>query len=236
MNIYAISDLHLTNSADKPMEIFGGNWENYLQKIIADWDKKVNDDDIVLIAGDISWAMSLDNVKLDIDQIARLKGKKVIIKGNHDYWWSSYNKVKQLLPEGIYAIQNNAVKIGEYIFCGTRGWLTINEPSEQSTNELSNDYKIYQREQIRLKMSLDCAKRLQTNNEEIIVLTHFPPFNAKFNDSPFTDIIASYGVKTVVYGHLHGTDCRAKLVVNKHQTNYYLTSCDQVNNELVLIK
>lgn len=233
MSIYAISDLHLTNSSDKPMNIFGGNWENYWEKITNDWEEKVGDDDIVLIAGDISWAMSLEHAKADLDEISKLKGIKVIIRGNHDYWWSSYAKVKAILPKDFFAIQNNAVKIGKYIFCGTRGWLTT---YEQKINDKNDDYKIYQREQIRLKMSLDSAKHMQTNNEEIIVLTHFPPFNAKFSDSPFTDIINQYGVRNVIYGHLHGDACRCELLVKKQGVNYFLTSCDQVNNKLILIK
>ena len=229
MKVYAISDLHLTNSSDKPMDIFGGNWENYFEKIVADWRQKVSDDDIVLIAGDISWAMTIDNAKVDFDVLSELPGRKVIIKGNHDYWWSSYSKVKRMLPDGFFAIQNNAIKIDDFIFCGSRGWITA---TEKDTPE---DIKIYEREQIRLKMSLDDAKRLQTNNEEIIALTHYPPFNVKFEKSPFTDIFDEYGINKVVYGHLHGKDCRSQLILNKNNTIYFLTSCDQINNTLVLI-
>ena len=230
MSVYAISDLHLTNSSDKPMEIFGGNWENYYNKIVADWTKKVSDNDIVLIAGDISWAMSIENAKVDFEELKKLKGKKVIIKGNHDYWWSSYNKVKNMLPEGFFAIQNNAIKIDNYIFCGTRGWMTTDEKSSE------DDIKIYTREQLRLRMSLEDAKRLQQNNEQIIVLTHYPPFNVKFENSPFTKILEEFGIKKVIYGHLHGNECRSKLLLEKNGITYYLTSCDKINNELVLIE
>ena len=230
MKVYAISDLHLTNSSDKPMDIFGGNWENYYEKIVADWTAKVSSEDVVLIAGDISWAMSIENAKVDFDVLAKLPGKKVIIKGNHDYWWGSYSKVKRMLPEGFFAIQNNAIKIDKYIFCGTRGWITVDQNKDSS-----EDVKIYEREQIRLKMSLDDAKRLCKDGEEIIALTHYPPFNAKFDNSPFTKIFDEYNINKVVYGHLHGKDCRAELIVNKNNTNYFLTSCDQINNKLVLI-
>ena len=229
MSVYAISDLHLSNSTDKPMEIFGGNWDHYYEKIVADWNSKVSENDIVLIAGDISWAMSIDNAKVDFDVLSSLPGKKVIIKGNHDYWWNSYSKVLRMLPEGFYAIQNNAIKIDNYIFCGSRGWMISDENSKKE------DLVIYEREQIRMKLSLDDAKRLQNNNEEIIALTHYPPFNAKFDDSKMTDIFDSYGIKKVIYGHLHGTDCRAKLIVNKKDVTYFLTSCDQINNQLVKI-
>lgn len=235
MSVFAISDLHLTNSSDKPMEVFGGNWENYYEKVVADWNSKVTSEDIVLIAGDISWAMTIDNAKVDFDELAKLNGKKVIIKGNHDYWWSSYSKVTKMLPEGFYAIQNNAVKIGNYVFCGTRGWNTTTTVIENNEKSLQ-DYNIYQRELIRLRLSLTNAKSIQAEGDKIILLTHFPPFNAKFENSPFTDIISEFGVEKVVYGHLHGDDCRAELEIVKGKCTYYLTSCDKVNNTLVLIE
>ena len=235
MSVYAISELHLTNSSDKPMEVFGGNWENYYEKIVADWQSKVKEEDIVLIAGDISWAMTTQNAKVDFDELAKLNGKKVIIKGNHDYWWGSYSKVKKMLPEGFFAIQNNAVKIGNCVFCGTRGWVTTTSVIEGNEKSLQ-DYNIYQRELIRLRLSLDNAKNLRSEGDVLILLTHFPPFNAKFENSPFTDIINEYKVDKVVYGHLHGDDCRAELEVNKGNVTYYLTSCDKVNNKLVLIE
>lgn len=231
MKIFAIADLHLAITTPKPMDIFGGEWENYLEKIKIDWLNKVSDDDIVILAGDLSWAMKLDDAMTDFGYFKDFPGTKIIIRGNHDYWWSTISNVRKALPKNIYAIQNDAMKIGDYIFCGTRGW-TVPELYSQQTDE---DKKIFAREVIRLELSLKQAKNLQTNNEKIICITHYPPFNSKFDESEFTYLMEQYEVDACVYGHLHGKNIRTQLVVNKGKTNYYLTSCDQVKNELQLI-
>lgn len=154
MKIYAISDLHLSNSCDKPMDVFGGHWENYVSKIKENWKAKVAEDDLVLIAGDISWAMKLEEATSDLEWIDELPGKKIIIKGNHEYWWKSISAVRELLPESIMAIQNDAIKIDNYVICGTRGW---NVP-EEGKEFLDEDLKIYKRETERLKLTLMFAK------------------------------------------------------------------------------
>ena len=123
MALYAIGDLHLCLGAPKPMDIFGPVWHDYLDKIIASWNALVQDEDIVILAGDYSWAMKLEDAEKDFEFLTKLKGKKIIIRGNHDYWWSSLTKVREKLPENVYALQNDAIKIGEYIFCGNRGWI-----------------------------------------------------------------------------------------------------------------
>jgi predicted phosphohydrolase len=226
---YAISDLHLSTVVNKPMDIFGGNWEGYFEKIKTDWRARVKDDDVVLIAGDISWAMRLEDAVPDLEEIAALPGKKVIIKGNHEYWWNSYSKVKSILPNGVFAIQNDALKLNGAIVAGTRGWTTPDK------NTAAEDIKIYEREKMRLKMTLDCAARLRTQNEDVYVMTHYPPFNATGADSDFTKIISEYPVKCVVYGHLHGKDARAMFVLEKDGIKYYLTSCDLIGNKLIEI-
>jgi len=231
MKIFAISDLHLTKNADKPMDVFGGNWVNYWEKIKDNWARKVSADDVVMICGDISWAMTLDKAYDDLKEIDGLSGKKIMIEGNHDYWWSSYKKVCELDLKTISFVQYNAKKIGGAIFCGTRGW-DVPENNEVQTPE---DDKIFKREVNRLRLSLDCAKKLQTGGEEIFAMTHFPPFNSRFDSSPFTDLLAEYGVKTVVYGHLHGKNARYKSVVTKNGAQYVLTSCDYLNNDPVQI-
>ena len=209
------------------MDIFGENWQNHFDKITADWQERVSDEDLVLIAGDTSWAMTLDEAKKDFEKLSELKGKKVIIRGNHDYWWTGYSKVKKALPANIFAIQNNALKFGEYIICGTRGWIV---PEKQS--ELEDNEKYINRESIRLRMSLESAKKLRDKDKKIIVMTHFPPFNSKFEDSPFTEIISEYDVDLAIYGHLHGQNLR-KEIVNKGKTNYYLTSWDYLEFKLL---
>lgn len=230
MKIFAISDLHLSIASDKPMNVFGGSWEGYWEKIKENWLNKVTENDVVLIAGDISWGMSLEQALPDLEAIAALPGKKVLTKGNHDYWWSTYKKITSLNLENMYFIQNNAVKIGDYIFCGTRGWTVADDD-----NFSPEDKKIYDREVIRLGLTLKSAEQLRVNGETIVGMIHYPPFNYRFEDSDFTKLFEEYGVKKVIYGHLHGNSARFKDVVNKRETNFYLTSCDFLKNDLLEI-
>ena len=200
MKVFAISDLHLSGGvADKPMDVFGTGWQGYMEKIEADWRQKVSISDVVLLAGDLSWGMNMRQAAPDIARVAALPGKKVIIRGNHDYWWSSVSRVREKLPANTYALQNDAIKIGEYIFCGNRGWLIPEGKYDTEENQ-----KLYNRELVRLELSMKSAKKLQTNNEKIIYITHYPPFNNKIEPSLYTKMLEEYGVSYVVFGHLHG--------------------------------
>ena len=230
MKIYAISDLHLSTNCDKPMDVFGGNWTGYTEKIIANWNAKVSDVDVVLIAGDISWAMKLEEAVSDLEWIDKLSGKKIIIKGNHEYWWKSISAVREILPSSILAIQNDAIKIGDYIICGTRGWTV----PERDKALLAEDEKIYKREVERLKLTLMSAKHLQQAGEKIICMMHFPPHNSDNDESEFMKLFEEYGVSDVVFGHIHGyTNCKLRETING--INYYFTSCDHINNDPILI-
>ncbi|NCB48347.1 MAG: serine/threonine protein phosphatase [Clostridia bacterium] len=221
--IFAISDLHLSINNPKPMSIFGPVWENYVEEIVADWKNKVKDDDIVLLAGDFSWAMKLSDAKKDIDFVATLPGKKIIIRGNHDYWWNGIGKIRSVLPKNFYALQNDCIKLNDYIFCGTRGWSF-------------DDEKIINRELIRLEMSLINAKKLQINDEKIVCMIHFPPFEKNYSESVFTKLFEKYDVDCVVFGHLHGTQYKDyKMMQIKNGIKYYLTSCDLLKNKLIEI-
>ena len=230
MKIFAISDLHISTDGNKPMDVFGGNWVDYIDKIKADWESKVSDDDLVLIGGDISWAMNIEDAKRDILSFAGLKGKKIIIKGNHDYWWSGIGKVRDMLPAGFYALQNDCVKFENVIICGSRCWTVpgANDFTEQ-------DMKLYLRETERLKLSFNAVKKIRNPEDKLIALIHYPPFNVRRENSAFTDIFEQNQVDAVIYGHLHGKDVRADLEVNKNGIKYYLTSCDQVKNKLIEI-
>ncbi len=212
------------------MDIFGMSWVGHFDKIKKDWADKVSQDDVVLIAGDISWAMSAQNALLDLIEIDKLPGKKIMIRGNHDYWWPSYKKLISMPLNTTYFIQNNAIKLGNYIFCGTRGW-TVPEGEKQS----AEDKKIYDREVIRLKLTLEEGKKLYKEGDIIIVMMHYPPFNSRFDNSLLTELIALYNVDKVIYGHLHGDSGRYKAVVNKGNTDYYLTSCDFLRNSLLRV-
>lgn len=229
MKIFAISDLHLSLSEEKPMDIFGGAWENYLQIIKQDWLEKVNNDDIVIMAGDLSWAMRMDQFENDLSFFDDLPGKKIIVRGNHDYWWSSYAKVKFALPENFFALQNNAMKIGNYVFCGTRGW---GLPNEEFTEE---DQKIYAREQIRLDLALKNAKTLMRDGDKLIVILHYPPYNFKSFDNEMMQLLYDAQPFAVVFGHIHKSRGKYRLVEKIQGCKYYLTSCDLLENKLVQI-
>lgn len=230
MKIFAISDLHISTNTNKPMDVFGGNWINYLEKIYDDWDKKVADEDIVLIGGDISWAMDISDAQKDLQTFAHLRGKKVLIKGNHDYWWSGIGKVRDILPKNFYALQNDSIKINDVVICGSRLWSV---PGSPNFNE--QDEKLYNRETERLRLSLNSASKLREEGDKLVTLIHFPPFNVKREDTAFTKLFEEHKVDVVVYGHLHGKSVRADKLVVKNGIKYFLTSCDQVDNELTEI-
>ncbi len=231
MSIFAISDLHLSINNPKPMNIFGPVWDNYLETIEKDWAEKVNDDDIVLLSGDLSWAMHIEDARSDIDYIGALKGRKVIIRGNHDYWWKSISAVRSMLPAGTYAVQNDAVRIDNNVICGSRLWMT----PENGKAQTAEDKVIYDRELLRLTMSLESAKKMLREGDRLFVMLHYPPFNSTFAPTVFTEKIAEYAPTAVVYGHLHGTSSRVRHKLVSDNVPYYLTSCDLVGNKLVRI-
>ncbi len=231
MKVYAISDLHLSINNPKPMDIFGENWDNYVDVIVKNWKRKIKDDDVVIIAGDISWAMNLQEVESDIDYIANLPGKKIIIKGNHDYWWHSLTALRGILPSGFYAIQNDAIRIGNVVFCGSRGW-TAPEDNKFKTPE---DEKLYKREVIRMELSLNAAKTIMQEGDSLVVITHYPPYNSRFQSNPMTDLFKRYNVNVVVYGHLHNAAHKQKMKYSKNKIKYFLTSCDHLGHNPVRI-
>ncbi len=220
MSIYAISDFHLSLTTNKPMDIFGDNWAGHWDKICSSWRENITEEDIVLSAGDTSWGISVEEAYPDLKAIDELPGKKFVIRGNHDYWWSSYAKINALDLKSITFIQNNAFVTGDYVVCGTRGWTV---PERTDTD--SHDNKIFERELIRLKLTLDSAVKVG-DGRKIILLIHYPPFNSEFADSKFTDLIAQYDVAKVVYGHLHGNRSRYVASIDKRGIEYLLTSCD----------
>ena len=228
MKVYSISDLHLSVNNPKPMDIFGPTWDGYLDKIIAQWKETVEAEDLVLLAGDFSWAMKLEDAVADFKLLEALPGKKIIIRGNHDYWWKSISAVRSILPENFYAVQNDALKFGDYIICGTRLW---NLPDKNKAMTPENE-KIYKRELIRLEMTLQNAKKLQTNGEKIICMLHYPPYTFREEDNEVTALLEKYDVFKVVYGHIHAY-CKQSLVLEKNGVTYYITSCDIVGNRII---
>lgn len=230
MKIFAISDLHLSFDTNKPMNLFGGHWDNYEEKIRSDWNLRVGENDIGIIAGDISWAMRMEETKKDFEYLKSLNGKKIIIRGNHDYWWKSISKIRETIAPDAYALQNDAIVIDGIVLAGTRGWRVPERRMIQS----DEDKKIFDREVLRFELALKDAKA-KDPTAPIIAILHYPPFNALHDDSPFTKLCEDYGVSACIYGHLHGKSGRQNLVVEKNGITYYLTSCDLVDYKLVEI-
>ena len=230
MKVFAISDLHLSTVVEKPMDIFGKSWENYFELISADWQSKVTDDDLVLLPGDFSWAMRMEEALPDFQLVANLPGKKLILRGNHDYWWNTLSQVRNAIPDGFYALQNDCMRFGDVLVCGTRGWIV-----PDGDNMSAEDMKIYLRELERLKLSISAMQKMRMPTDKVIAVMHYPPFNGRYDDSDFTRQFIEANITTVVYGHLHGKDCRANLHMKKFGIDFYLTSCDLVGNKLTEI-
>lgn len=230
MRVFSISDLHLSINSNKPMDIFGPVWENYLSDIEQSWQNNVQDDDIVLIPGDISWAMRFEDALPDLEYISKWKGHKVILRGNHDYWWKGISALREQLPPKMYALQNDAIRLGNIVICGSRGWVV-----PETTHKTPDDERIYNREAIRLELSLKHATTLKQDGDTVICITHFPPFNSRYADSDYTRLMEKYGVNYAVFGHLHSYDKKQKLTLEKNGIKYFLTSCDLVNNQLIEI-
>jgi len=218
MALYAISDLHLALGGDKPMDIFGDRWLKHDENIKKNWIDIIKQEDTVLIAGDISWSIDIEAGKIDLDWIHELPGKKILIRGNHDYWWNSITKLNTMYSN-MHFIQNNHFAYEDYAVCGTRGWIS---PFSDAFTE--SDEKIYGRELIRLRLSLDSA--IANGFEKFIVMLHYPPTNDKFEESGFVDILREYIVEKVIYGHLHGNFQSRVPERSEDGIEYLLTSCD----------
>ena len=232
MRVFAIGDLHLPGGQSKPMEVFGAHWENHFDKIRRDWCERVGEEDVVLVPGDICWAMQMQQALPDLEEVCALPGKKIFLRGNHDYWWSSVSRLRAVLPEGCYALQNDALVLSGVCFAGTRGW-TVLAPGQGNPQ----DQKIFRREVMRLELSLKEARRIAPELP-LVVLMHFPPFSEKREPSPFTDLIAQYGVNAVVYGHLHAEGLHAGYDGEWDGVAYHLVSCDYLDftlRELTLV-
>ena len=217
MSLYVISDLHLSTNENtgKSMEVFGPRWQNYISRLERNWRAVINDDDVVVIPGDISWAMTMEEALPDLKFIDSLPGRKIIGKGNHDFWWSTVSKMKRFFEENaittIDVLYNNALESEDFIICGSRGW--FNDETKQSTvGNTEPDYeKIVNREAMRLKMSLEEGKRLQNEasergegEKEILVFLHFPPVFGDFIVPELIDTMRSFGVSECFFGHIHG--------------------------------
>lgn len=229
MSLFTIADLHLSLGEDKPMDIFKG-WDNYIGRLTDNWNKLITDDDTVVIAGDISWAMKLGETYKDFEYINVLHGKKILLKGNHDYWWDTYSKINRTLDEfgfdTIKILFNNCYEADGYVICGTRGWILDSETDE--------DIQILKRECGRLRMSLDSAK---DSDKELVVFLHYPPIYGNTVCSEIMDILTEYNVKKCYYGHIHGKNMINGAFNGEYNgIQFKLISCDAVSFTPVLVR
>lgn len=249
MRIWAIGDLHLSFGVpDKSMSMFGPAWANHAEKIAEHWKGLIRADDLVLIPGDISWAMHLEEAKIDLDWIDRLPGTKVMIKGNHDYWWGSLAKIAPILPPSIHLIQNNAFFWKGAAIGGARLWDTpeynfhsfiefrenpkAKTPDPEETVQEDLSQKIFDRELERLRLSL---KAMRADAAVKIAMTHYPPIGADLKNSRAGQILEQYGIQICVFGHLHSIKEGHSLFGEHNKIRYVLTSCDYIRFQPQLI-
>ena len=226
MSVFVMGDLHLSLAVNKPMDLFGGVWNGYVEKIRTAWLELISQDDTVLLAGDTSWGMSLDEALLDFQFIEALPGKKLLLKGNHDYFWTTVTGMRRFLTEhGLTTIDflhNAAVELNGIAYCGTRGWFLENEGTG-----VSEGGKVYRRELIRLQASLEEGKK--TGAEELVAVLHYPPIFQNFSCTEILEILHAYGVRRCYYGHLHGRSLRYAKEGTQGGITYTCISADRLN-------
>jgi len=227
MAIFAIGDTHLSFGTDKPMDVFGGKWNEYVKKLRENWERVVSPEDSVLIAGDVSWAMNYNELLEDFKFLDSLPGKKYLIKGNHDFWFDTMKKNRDFTQshdiKTIDFIHNDCVVIGDTAVCGTRGWFA---PDQKNT---AHDQKIYARELSRLKASLNAAKK--TGKSDIIAVMHYPPLYRTYECPEIMQMLSEYNVSTCVYGHIHSTAVSNSIEGNFFGVEYMLVSADTLDFE-----
>jgi uncharacterized protein len=197
MKIFAISDLHLGFGSNKPMDIFGRHWDAHPERIRKEWTGMISNDDLVLVAGDISWAMKPVEAVTDLTFLGGLPGKKIIIKGNHDYWWQGLKKVRDIAPATITPLQNTSYEAQGIGIAGTRLWIDPSLNLEKATEE---DRKLFERELGRLKNSIETVS---VNAQKIIVMTHFPPITPDGKAGKAVEALKGFNIHTWVFGHMH---------------------------------
>lgn len=232
MALFTLADLHLATGVQKPMDIFGGRWQGYTEKIVKNWRALVSSEDTVVVGGDISWGISLKEAQGDFALLDALPGRKLILKGNHDLWWETAAKMHRFLDENGFTtidfLHNNCFFYGKTALCGTRGW-----PFEEDFSDPHNE-KIFRRELMRLEASLKLGAVQQP--EEIICFLHYPPLYANFRCGPMIELMQRYGVSRCVYGHLHSESLRWAVEGLHEGIEWRLVSGDHVDFTPVFLK
>ena len=232
MSIFVIADLHLSFKNPKPMDIFGDNWENHAEKIKKDWITKVTEKDLVVLPGDFSWETYLEDTIRDFEYINNLPGKKLMLKGNHDYWWTTITSMKKFLQENNFTnidfLYNNSFEFEEKILCGTRGWNITDE---------ENNEKLINRELGRLELSLKDGIKKYNKGKEIIVFMHYPPITNNMiysgAENKFINLMKKYNIKKCYYGHLHGQSIKDAVEGEIQGINFKLVSADRLDFKLI---
>lgn len=237
MKLFIIGDPHLGFSVNKPMDLFGKRWDRHTERMEEIWRRLVSETDTVLVAGDISWGLRLEEAAEDLRFLHRLPGRKILLRGNHDYWWSTLTKLKRFRDEekldSLHFLQNCAIPAGdEFVIAGTRGWLSSDDPefSEQ-------DGKIAARELIRLQLSLEEARPYREEGRRLIVMLHYPPMNRRLQAGPWTRLIREAGAEQAFFGHIHQTRspyCFSRRVIDG--VPYSLISADYLGFRPYLIE
>ena len=214
MALYTIGDTHLSLSANKPMDVFGGGWEGYVEKLKEGF-ALVQPEDTVVLCGDLSWGMSLEEAREDFAFLDALPGRKILLKGNHDYWWNTAAKMNRFFAENgfttLHILHNNCYEYGEYALCGTRGWFY----------EETGDQKVFKRELIRLETSLKAA-----GERKKLCFLHYPPCYQGYTCQEILDLLERYGVERCYYGHLHGGSHRLAVEGLRENVSYHLVAAD----------
>ncbi len=224
--MFAIGDMHLESGTGKTMDRFGEHWRNHDRKIFESWERVGRHNDLLIVAGDTSWAMRIEDALPDLQRIGRMKGLKVLLKGNHDYWWQSLAKMSRVLDPSIKILQASSMIVGRVAIAGTRGWSCPADPSFKPEDE-----KIYQREVGRLRSALEPLASRRSEFDALIVALHYPPTNENHEPSGFTELIDAYFANACVYGHLHGEAIATALTGVRNKTTYYVVSADAVEFE-----
>ncbi|MBS5857359.1 MAG: metallophosphoesterase [Clostridia bacterium] len=231
MSIYTIGDLHLSFNEDKPMSVFGEIWNDYEEKIKEDWNGKVKEDDLVVLPGDFSWSMYLKDTYKDFEYLNKLTGKKLLLKGNHDYWWTTVTSMRNYIKENNFInidfLYNNSYKFEKNIIVGTRGWI-LSEESEAK--------KMINRESARLELSIQDALKEKEDDDEIIAFMHYPPIlksNVQKNEmNEFIKVLKKYDIKKCYYGHLHSSSIKDAIEGVYFGIEFKLVSADGLNFKL----
>lgn len=222
--IWALADLHLSISGEKPMEVFGEDWKDHPARMAAAWDRSVEDEDTVLLPGDLSWAMTLDGASDDLGWIGDRPGRKLILRGNHDYWWSSLARLVDALPDRCEPLQNNSFLIdGSAVVVGARGWTAPDDPIARP-----EDGKIFRREKERLRLSVADADRRFSRDLPRIAMMHYPPWLRDRGPSEMVEILLAANVRTCVFGHLHGVDHSMAVTGVRDGIDFVLASADAI--------